>query len=275
MRNICFIASVNYSDMLEKCLPFNKRVLKGWTILLVTQEKEVQSLRRLCEDALGDWLKKAPNELIIYSTDLFWENGSAFNKGLALNRAIQSEVLGKPTSNRISKAISLKAEENAPLHSPPSRPSWLLSLDSDIVFPESFPVLTPSYLSSLNPRNLYCTRRKVCGQIEVFDKFKGKWNRFPEYRDFDNPNGGIWEFPGITTTRGMRGFFQMWNNQYEPRQLPEIFPTAAKYDAWFGATFSDDHRVYLQEKHEPAWVLHLGPVQCNWKGRVTPEWKED
>lgn len=273
MRNICFIASVDYSDMLEKCLPHNNRVLDGWTILLVTKKEEVQLLRRVCEDHLSDWLKKKDNEIVIYSTDLYWENGSKFNKGLALNKCLQSEILGSPQSARLKREVSLKAETSAPIESRTQPVEWLLSLDSDILFPESFPVLSQSFLDSLNPENLYCTRRKVCGTIKALERFKGRWDRFPEYRDYDSENG-IWKFSEVKTTRGMRGYFQLWNNIVNPRQLEEHHSTAARYDAYFGATFPDDKRAYLKEESEPAWVLHLGPVQCNWEGRVTPEWKK-
>jgi hypothetical protein len=66
---------------------------------------------------------------------------------------------------------------------------------------------------------------------------------------------------------GMQGYFQLW--RYRPGDHFGSYPTAAKYDVYFGKQFP--RRIYL----DAPYVLHLGEHRRNWSGRITARWQPD
>lgn len=122
---------------------------------------------------------------------------------------------------------------------------WVLIFDADIILPDSFA------LSKLNADCLYGAKRRILDDPSEY-RDGIPWIRYPTCRD-----------------RDVYGYFQLFNTSskfltkrpwYEP-----TFTHAGGCDAYFASLFPRTHKRWLAHS-----VLHLGPRDKNWFGRVTP-----
>lgn len=125
------------------------------------------------------------------------------------------------------------------------RDGWILIWDADIVFPDPMP------LPELEIGKLYSPHRRDLIKVDTFSD-ELEWHHLPKHYD-----------------RGFWGYYQLFN---------AADPALAGKDPWYEITFthaggSDN---YFQSHWSPTnkvrpdfEVLHLGPSNRNWFGRVT------
>lgn len=145
-------------------------------------------------------------------TDCFYQNGDKFNKARALNHAISSI----------------------------DKPSWILTLDADILVHDSVDV------SNLNIDTLYSTHREVIRDGREFTKYLAG----QEYVSRIEPNIGF-------------GYYQLFNihSRFLSKGLfMDSFTDASRYDVEFKKRFKKVES--LNQK-----VIHIGPTKINWIGR--------
>lgn len=124
------------------------------------------------------------------------------------------------------------------------REGWLLVFDADILFPDAMQI------DWLNPTCIYGPHRRIVDDPLNWDP-AAPWDRFRRYQ----------EGPRIL------GYFQMFNAA-AIRDIRPWYPTtythACGSDADFQSLWPPNRRAKL-----PFDVLHLGPTNANWFGRVT------
>ena len=177
----------------------------------------------------------------VHLTDAWYDSGASFDKAAGLNSWLDT--------------LTSDSE------------SWVLILDADILVP---PQVLPD-LETLDPQCLYGVPRRAClSQVE--------WNAFVggerEWETFvvDRPSirkGKLWGAHPTDNVAAVCGYFQLWHSIYaagNKRFTP--CPTAACYDVLFALSFQEDRRFELPGRE----VLHLGPTNTNWAGRISEAW---
>lgn len=122
------------------------------------------------------------------------------------------------------------------------RSGWILAWDADIVLPDAFS------LKRLDKNVLYSAPRRLV--LDVPPSLVGDWTRHEL----------TWDPPGM-------GYFQLFHANAEAAQARPWYSTdcghAGCSDWYFAAKFEE--REWL-----PFEVLHIGPRNENWFGRVAP-----
>jgi hypothetical protein len=148
------LVCVDYEDLLAITLPYNRHHFAD--VCIVTDTAHEDKVRNL--DLYGCDAPIVPAKLFV--TDAFYENGAAFNKWLALERALDWY----------------------------GREGWLCIMDADVIWPKR------AKLPELKVGCLYTPRRRMCNTIPV-DEYKippeTSWGEYPRH-----PNGG--EFAGYS-----------------------------------------------------------------------------
>lgn len=213
------IVCVNYCDFLRHTLRQTFRFFSDVTVITSNTDKDTIEYAR--DLGAKVWL-----------SELWFKDGTAFNKSAALNEWLTSRA-----------------------------PGWTLLLDADIFLPDNFFL----DVERLNPVFLCSVPRRIC---ENEWDWVGPEERRPEYPLMIPPvkNGKVWRRP-TTNPAALSGYFHLWNRAASNRMFYPGSPTAAEYDVEFALLFAEDQRHYL-----PGDVVHLGPVRQNWTGRVSTPW---
>ena len=170
----------------------------------------------------------------LIKTDVFYRGGSFFDKGAGINLGLSK--IGTNKSN------------------------WVLIFDADIVFPPYF----KRYMDtrSLNTTTLYGAIRHFAETPEEFDSYKSSG------RDFT-------ALPKAYSPRGMPiGYFQLFNSlnfkssKIGNQPYPEHHRDASHSDLLFSGKFKKKTTL------KSVRVVHLGEIEQNWQGRVTPSFGE-
>lgn len=126
------------------------------------------------------------------------------------------------------------------------REGWILIFDADVVFPDSLP------LDNLNPAKLYGARRRMMDDPRQYTPGLKDWRKWP-----------------LSSQGGWPGYFQLFH---------AACPVIAQRP-WYDVTYthagmSDNYFQLRWPSNQKEWlpleVLHLGPRDRNWYGRVTP-----
>lgn len=126
---------------------------------------------------------------------------------------------------------------------------WLLLWDADTVFPRRF--MAPN----LEPGFLYAPLRRVLEDVSEYSPAL-RWDHLkhgPDGRDF---NGYFQLFHATDPVLAERPWFTQW-------------PHAGGYDHLFQRRWAQHLKIRL-----PFEVLHLGPTELNWFGRISPRVEE-
>jgi aminoglycoside phosphotransferase (APT) family kinase protein len=213
------IVCVSYSDFLRHTLP---QTLRGFSdVTIITAEQDQGTIR--IAKTLG---------AKVFVSDLWFQNGAAFNKSAAINQWLSSQPL-----------------------------AWTLILDADIYLPDAFQL----DVAELNPQYLYSIPRRIC-------ELEWDWvcpeNQRREYPLAIPPvrNGRVWRRP-TSQPAALSGYFHLWNRGTAGQPFYPPSPNAAEYDVEFALQFPEAQRHYLLGD-----VIHLGPVKQNWSGRVSKPW---
>jgi glycosyltransferase involved in cell wall biosynthesis len=233
MKLEAVVICVRYDDFLAWTLPLNKHFFDR--LVVVTDTKDERT-KKLCEY----W------HVQCIQTDVFYEDGSPFNKGAAIN-------------------VGLKALDGD---------AWVLHMDADIVLPPMFRHILEGI--KLDPQGLYHADRLMC---DSFDKWLNYFMR-PVLSNEANTYVHPRPFPlGVRLNKSdfggwvPLGFFQMWNQGEHNLAYPTRNDDAGHSDLRFSQLFSREHRHMLSE----FFVIHLetklagdNKMGSNWKGRKTP-----
>lgn len=222
---------VNYDDYLKLTLP---HAVKWGRVIVVTDTNDYETAKLVQEHGAE-----------LYVTDAFYRNGDRFNKGRALNEAIQ--------------------------HVKPD--GWLLLLDSDIILPPP-PSDSPT-IESFDKRYLFGCRRVMCDTetewmtaLRVRNWLELPLSPLPPVRGLGKKRR-VWGSRRTKNPVGIQGYFQLWHYPTYPHKLLE-YRTAKNYDVDLGLKWPDDYRVLVPW---PVYtVIHLGPRKKNWSGRITSTW---
>ncbi len=125
------------------------------------------------------------------------------------------------------------------------RDGWILIWDADTLFPDSVPFI------DLHPAKLYGAKRRILEDPR-------KWS----------PDFVAWKSLPLSTETGWPGFFQLFHGSCQrisKRPWYDVTYThAGGGDGYFQSRWQDRDKGYL-----PIEVLHLGPRDANWFGRVS------
>lgn len=229
------IICVNYSDFLTHTLPHNRNQFDN--LVVVTDTKDIKT-KKLCDYYHVKCLQ----------TDIFYENGNQFNKGAAINYALQS----------------LQQKD------------WVIHLDADIYLPP----LTRHILENLPLENhkIYGADRLMCPSYQDWIEFLDSPKDIQEGWIYIHPNA----FPmGVRVAEYMNknsgwepiGYFQLWNPKGSG---VTSYPTEHDYcdrtDVLHIKKFSRQNRELLPEIlviHLDSEGLNTDNMGKNWKGRKT------
>lgn len=234
MKIECVVVCVECEDFLAHTLPQNKNLFDR--MVVVTASKDLAT-KRLCEF----------HHVECYVTDAFFKHGDKFNKGRAINEALEY--------------LDFK--------------EWCMLMDADIILPPR----TRSILHDipLNEQFLYGVDRLMCPNYE-------EWTRFALHPLPQHELAYVHVGPYPVGTRLMKleqggwvplGFLQMFHRQAHWLGKP-FFPTewdsAATSDLHFAYKAPRTHRHLLPE----ILAFHLatqdqtdGKMGGNWMGRRT------
>lgn len=227
------IICVNYSDFLAFTLPSTRTVFNKLVVVTDTSDKKTK--------ALCDYYN-----VTCVQTDVFYENGEAFNKGKGINEGL--------------KELSLRG--------------WVVHLDADMYLPPR----TRSILDNipLDPKKIYGCDRIMCPSFEEWIDYmcspgpiQDSWvyihlNRFKigvRIAEYCNENSGYEPI----------GFFQMWNPSVsDVKTYPTTHGAADRTDVIFCKKWPRTLRELLPE----LVLIHLSSsnkMGCNWQGRKSPQ----
>ena len=234
MKIEAVVVCCDYSDFLAFTLPLNRHFFNR--LVVVTSTKDIRT-QKLCEY----W------HVQCIQTDVFYEDGSAFNKAKGINAGLSA----------------LDGD------------SWICHLDADIILPPQFRHILEGL--KLDEDGLYTADRLMCQSFDQWIEFfcnpiiSNENNVYVHPRPF--PVGvrlSKSEFGGWIPI----GYFQMWNQGKKKLSYPLINDNAAHSDLRFAQLFGREHRHMLGE----FFVIHLetkmvtGDTEmgANWNGRKTP-----
>jgi len=229
--------SVGYGDYLSLTLP---QSIKFGQVIVATYGDDSLTL---------DVARK--HEVIVHTTDAWYKEDSAFNKGAGINSALD-----------MAASHGLLDD-------------WLLLLDADILMlprpPDSQPV------ENLDQTYLYGVRRRMCRSLSDLSELQETKGYFdlpcaplPYVVRGGRGRARVWGGRATSNPVGLQGYFQLWHYPSYPRRMFE-HKTAAKYDVKLAMTWPDSQRVLIPWRDYS--VLHLGERKKNWNGRVTPYWE--
>lgn len=231
MKLEAVIVCVNYSDFLAHTLPSTRNQFNK--LVVVTDHNDLET-KKICEYYNVQCIQ----------TDVFYENGDAFNKGKGINEGL--------------KHLDLDG--------------WVLHLDSDIYLPPQ----TRSILETLplDSSKIYGADRLMCPNYEEWQKFL----------DVPGPIQDSWIFVHLTKFPvGVRiceyktyhggyepiGYFQLWNPSASGiTEYPTEHGFADRTDVLHCKKWPRDKRELLPE----IVTIHLeseSGIGLNWKGRIT------
>lgn len=178
----------------------------------------------------------------LHITSIWRENGATFNKAAAINAFLDKRNLD-------------------------GTDSWILFLDADILFQEDL----QWDMAALNPEGLYSVRRRMCETEKDWLEWKAgqcKFDDFPLYVPAV-VNGKVWKHRPTDNPAGLCGYFQLWHITKAAglKRMPAS-PNAANYDVLFAFSFPETARRFIEGNE----VLHFGPRNTNWNGRISPRW---
>lgn len=225
------VVSVGFGDFLRYTLPRNAQYFDS---LIVVTHPEDQLTLSVCRDF--------PN-VHCMATECMNDEGAPFNKGRAINRALDRVAPGR----------------------------WVVHLDADIVLPAGFDRIRTKL--SLDPAKIYGVDRFNVFGFENFVKHIEAQSP-PSFDGWvlEPPPGLVLGARFIHDQHGYVpiGYFQMWQSHREKR-YPETSQTAGESDCGFASLWRRSDRILLPE----FFVFHLesedGPVSLgtNWRGRRT------
>ena len=218
---------VNYADFLSWFLLANARHFDR--LVVVTDTKDARTAA-LCEHYNVECLK----------TDVFYDNGQAFDKGAAINAGL--ETLG--------------------------RDGWVAHIDCDIILPPRTRPLIEA--ANLDPAMIYGTDRMLCQSFEDWIQYIG----FPETQHSQNIFINARAFPLGTRVGALWGdgyvpigFFQLWNPGVSGKQLYNTHSDAGRGDFAFATTWPRARRSLLPEIMAVHLESEKAPNAMNWRGR--------
>lgn len=229
------VICVDYSDFLAHTLPHNKTHFDN--LIVVTDTKD-EKTKKLCEF----------HHIRCVQTDIFYENGNSFNKGVAID-------------------YGLSLLENK---------DWVIHLDADIYLPP----LTRSILENipLETHKIYGADRLMCPSYEKWTEFLNDPQKIQEgwvYIHMDAFPIGVRlaEYNNKDAGYEPIGYFQLWN----PKGSGVFnYPTEHDYcdrtDVLHCKKFARKDRELLPEIiviHLESEGLSVGSMGKNWKGRKT------
>lgn len=229
------IVCVNYSDFLAHTLPYNRNQFNN--LVVVTDTKDIKT-KKLCDFYHVKCLQ----------TDVFYENGNEFNKGAAINYALQS----------------LEQKD------------WVIHLDADIYLPP----LTRHILENLplEKHKIYGADRLMCPSYNDWIEFINNPKEIQEgwiYIHSDAFPMGVRIAEYMNKNSGWEpiGYFQLWNPKGSG---VTSYPTEHDYcdrtDVLHVKKFSRQNRELLPEIlviHLDSEGLGTGDMGKNWRGRKT------
>ena len=232
MKLEAVIVCVNYSDFLAHTLPSTRNQFDK--LVVVTDSKD-NDTKKLCEYYNVECVQ----------TDVFYENGDAFNKGKGINAGLERLDLD----------------------------GWVLHLDSDIYLPPQ----TRSILENLplDKEKIYGADRLMCPGYEDWTKFVDKPSPIQDswiFIHLDRYPVGVRIAEYKTWHGGYEpiGYFQMWNPVGSGvSQYPSKHGFADRTDVLHCKKWSREKRELLPE----IVVIHIeseAGIGLNWKGRKTP-----
>lgn len=234
------IICVNYSDFLAHTLPSNK--IQFDNLVVVTDNKDTKT----------KWICEYYNVMCI-QTDIFYENGNKFNKGAAIDYAMQ----------KLSKK------------------GWVLHIDSDIYLPP----LTRSILNKLklDETKIYGADRLMCPNYEQWIDFIDNPNKIQEgwvYVHMDAFPVGV-RLAEYHNESGWEplGYFQLWNpNGSGVHNYPTEHGFADRTDILQAKKWPREKRELLPEIvtiHLDSEGLNTDKMGKNWNGRKTKIFSRD
>ena len=212
---------VDYDDYLAISLPHNKKLFEE--ICVITTDKDTAT-QKLAQD-LGA-------EVVI--SDRFYEDGSVFNKGKAINDAL----------NQMS--------------------GWVCHWDADVMLPDF------RKLPELDRDVIYGCPRLMCPDLNAWHKYLTSGS-VKKWRKFKPCNFRIGT--DIYNQYLPLGYTQIFNlDSLDKPYYPEQCPTAAESDVLFSLKWKqhkclDDFSVI----HLP--VIGPGGEGVNWEGRKSPRFQ--
>lgn len=237
MKLECVQVCVGYADFLAASLPFNKQLFNRQVI--VTTPADTKTVN-VCKHY----------NVECFQTDVFTANGNKFNKGAAINAALEK--------------IDFQ--------------DWCIHMDADVVLP----ALTRHILETiqLNEQFLYGVDRLMVPSYEHWQRFLS--NPLPQH---DMAYVHVGPYPvgvrvmKLENNRGgwcPLGYFQMFNRKATALKKGPWYPTewdtAATSDLHFAYKWPRTHRHLLAE----LLCYHLGTEDSdatrmgqNWEGRKT------
>lgn len=126
------------------------------------------------------------------------------------------------------------------------RHGWLVVLDADILLPHTLP------LPALNIQKLYSPRRRILKDVAEWEP-NLNWSRLPLNRDVEFAGYFHMFYADCVALHGKRPWYGVdWSH-------------AGGCDFYFQNHWASQKKVRMHFD-----VLHLGPVDTNWCGRVSP-----
>lgn len=206
-----YVVCVDYADMLARTLPKNAKHFDH--VIVVTTLRDSDTIE-LC--------RNIPN-VSVFATDAFYRKGALFNKGLAMEYAMDAyQPLG-----------------------------WTCIFDADIVMPEWS-------VDGLEAGNLYSPFRRMCHKPEKWDGGMD-WSKFPRFRDrefagycqifrADDPvlAERPWYATNWTHAGGCDSYFQAkWPQQHKIRLPWDVLHLGEPNVNWAGR--SDEARARMRD----------------------------
>jgi hypothetical protein len=199
-----FTVCVGYDDILAITLP---RMVKTFRQVFVISAPQDAATAALAKQAGAT----------LYVTDAFYRQGAAFNKGLAIEEAMQLIV----------------------------RKGWIATIDADILLPGKFPEF------GIECGNLYSAPRRVCDDLSQWQPGT-KWSQYRQWGEVEY-SGYLHIFHAADPVLKTLPWYGLdWRH-------------AGGYDSEFQSRWDAGHKKVL-----PWECLHIGPVDTNWLGRISP-----
>ena len=221
---------MNYADFLDHTMTANLHHFDEMVVVTSHKDRQTQAV---C----------AKHGVNCVKTDVFFERGDEFNKGMAINLGV------------------------AHLR----HTGWLVQLDADIVLPDRF--RTMLHKAALDPTCIYGADRVHVRTYEEWEKHRNLYVRQRQYHDhflLDTPD----QFPLgarlIHDEFGYApiGYFQLWHSGSHKR-YPINQGSAEHTDVLFSLLWPREKRLLLPT----VIVYHLesepAPMGANWTGRKT------
>ena len=220
---------VNYSDFLAWFLLWNARQFDRLVVVTDTRDRKTADL---CEHHHVECIK----------TDVFYENGQAFNKGAGINVGLA--------------ALSLDA--------------WVAHIDADIILPPRARGLLEA--ADLDPSMIYGIDRLLCQCFEDWIDYA----TLPEVQHSLNAFVQCTAFPIGTRVASMGpggdgyvpiGFFQLWHAGITGRRAYPCHGDAGRGDFQFGRAWPRARRALIPEIVGIHLESEPSEMATNWRGR--------